>query len=99
MSKVESIDFNSIAFNPGAPPKAYGLGPGEAASTQVTPKQTLVTDAVELRGGGGERAPCKVVSIDENMVHCEAASGGKDKGKPSQYPRTIVLRIVVRGIR
>jgi hypothetical protein len=35
--------------------------------------QPRVTDAIELRGGNGEHQPCKVVMIDENLVHCEAA--------------------------
>jgi hypothetical protein len=100
MAMVESIEFNSVAFNPGAPPKAYGLGPGSSPLPRpAAPKQTVVIDAVELRGSGGERQPCKVVSIDENLVHCEAASSGKDKGKPSEYSRRIVLRILVGGAR
>ena len=96
MAMVESIEFNSVAFNPGAPPQAYGLGPGASpAPRPAAPKQTVVTDAVELRGSGGERQPCKLISIDENLVHCEA----KDKGKPSEYSRRIVLRILVGGAR
>jgi hypothetical protein len=100
MGAVESIEFNSVAFNPGAPPQAYGLGPGVLpVPSPAAPKQTLVTDAVELRGSGGERQPCKVVLIDENLVHCEAESSGKDIGKPREYSRRIVLRILVGGGR
>jgi hypothetical protein len=96
MNTVENIEFNATAFNPGAPPKAYGLGPGDSPAERPAPaKQPLVTDAIELRGSNGERQPCKVVSIDEGTVHCEAGSAAKDKGKPMEYPRRIVLRIVV----
>ena len=98
MSSVESIEFNSTAFNPGAPPKAYGLGPGNSGTPSPgSPKEPIVTDAVELRGAKGERQPCKVISIDENVVHCEAASSAKDKVKPSQFARRIVLRVLVGG--
>jgi hypothetical protein len=96
VSTVEAIEFNSVAFNPGAPPKAYGLGPGVSPGAPA-PKPPVATDAVELRGSNGERQPCKVASIDEGVVHCEAASSGKDKGKPMEYPRRIVLRILVGG--
>jgi hypothetical protein len=100
MSAVETIEFNSVAFNPGAPPKAYGLGPGESPAQRApAPKPAVVADAVELRGGNGERQPCKVASIDEGVVHCEAAASGKDKGKPVEYPRRTVLRILVGGGR
>jgi hypothetical protein len=100
MSTVESIEFNSTAFNPGAPPKPYGLGPGNSSTPQPQPpKQPIVRDAIVLRGANGERQPCKVLSIDENIVHCEAASGETDKGKPSQFARRIVLRILVGGGR
>lgn len=100
MSAVEIIEFNSTAFNPGAPPKAYGLGPGISHTPPpAPPKEHIVTDAVELRGAKGEREPCKVTSIDESIVHCEASSGTKGKGKPSEYARWIVLRIVVGGGR
>jgi hypothetical protein len=99
MSMVESIEFNSIAFNPGAPPKAYGLGPGGGGGggSQSASKQAVATDAVELRGSSGERQLCKVASIDEGIVHCEAVAGAK--GKPAEYPRRIVLRILVGGGR
>ena len=100
MSAVETIEFNSVAFNPGAPPKAYGLGPGESPTQRApAPKPDVAADAVELRGGNGERQPCKVASIDEGVVHCEAAASGKDKGKPVEYPRRTVLRILVGGGR
>ena len=99
MAMVESIEFNSVAFNPGAPPQAYGLGPGVSPARPAAPKQTVVNDAIELRGSGGERQPCKVINIDENLVRCEVASGGKDKGKPTEYSRRVVLRILVGGSR
>ena len=99
MGMVESIEFNSIAFNPGAPPKAYGVGPGLFPVESAPVKQPVAADAIELRGSGGERQPCKVVSIDEGVVYCEAVAGAKDKGKPAEYPRKIVLRIMVGGGR
>lgn len=96
MSMVASIEFNATAFNPGAPPKAYGLGPGDStAERPAPPKQAVAADAIELRGASGERQACKVSSIDEGSVHCEAAS--VSKGKRAEYPRRIVLRIVVGG--
>jgi hypothetical protein len=100
MGMVESIEFNATAFNPGAPPKAYGLGPGASpAERPAQPKQAVVADAIELRGASGEREPCKVVSIDEGTVHCEAVPAAKEKGKPTEYPRRMVLRIQVGGGR
>jgi hypothetical protein len=99
ISDVESIEFNSVAFNPGAPPKAYGLGPGVSPSGATPPKQRVVTDGIELRGGRGERQPCKVTSIDDNTVQCEATPGSKDKGRPTDYSRKIVLRILIGGGR
>lgn len=96
ISRVETIEFNSTGFNPGAPPKVYGLGPGVSSTPRLSPpQQSVVADTIELRGAGGERQPCKVVSIDDNSVHCDVSSTPKDK-KPSEYARRIVLRILVR---
>lgn len=100
LSSVESIEFNSVAFNPGPPPTAPGLGPGTSPVPRpASTAQSTFSDAVELRGGNGAHQSCKVVSIDENMVHCEAVSGENPKGKLREYPRRIVLRILVGGGR
>ena len=97
MSQVESIEFNSTAFNPGAPSKAPGLGPGNSRTPRPAPrKEAIVNDAVELRGAKGERQQCKVISIDKDIVQCEA-SGAIDRGKQSQFARRIVVRILVGG--
>ena len=101
MSTVASIEFNSTAFNPGAPPKAYGLGPGNSRTPRpAPPKEPIVTDAVELRGANGERQPCKV--IEHRREHRSLRSSiwrDGDKDKPSQFARRIVLRVLVGGGR
>ena len=99
LKAVETIEFNSIAFNPGAPPKASGLGPGVTTTSVLAPKQATHADVLELRGGAGERQPCTVVSIDEAVVHCEPAPALKGTKKPIEYSRRIVLRILVGGGR
>jgi hypothetical protein len=79
--KVTRIDLNSTTYNPGAPPKTLGLGPGDgkkAPSAQAFPDDTIV-----LRGNASE--PCKLVAIDESSVHCEQAV----------YPRSRALYILV----
>src|ERR1035438_3575933 len=59
MSTVETIEFNSTAFNPGPPPKPYGLGPGNSRTPRpVPPKEPIVADAIVVRGARGERQPC-----------------------------------------
>lgn len=85
MSTVERIQFNSIAFNAGAPPRAYGLGP--------------VTEAADLLGASGGRQPCKVSSRYGSLVHCEASASATEKDKLRQIARGIVLRILVGGGR
>lgn len=98
LSTVESIEFNSIAFNPGAPPKPYGLGPGYSHSPHPeVPRQHIVNDAVELRGAKGERQPCKVVSIDQDVVHCDSSQSPTQIGPQNQFARRLVLRILVGG--
>ena len=91
ITSVRRIEFNTVAFNPGAPPQVSALGDGPKAP--ATTKEPIVADAIELRGGGGQLEPCKVVTIDENTVRCEAVG----KARPKEYPRTRVLRVVVRG--
>jgi hypothetical protein len=92
VSQVRRIEFTNIFFNPGAPPQVSALGEGPKAPSSTTPTRALVAYAIELRGSGGELVPCKVLSIDEMTVRCEA----KGKAKPNEYLRTQVLRIIVR---
>jgi hypothetical protein len=85
MSKVDSIEFNSVGFNPGAPPKAFGLGPGVESSPRPAAGPAAEKDVVVLRGNN--RKTCKLVSIDDTAVHCE--------GERNDYSRKIVLRVSV----
>ena len=95
ISDVDTIEFNPIAFNTGPRPKAFGLGPPVPATTRPSPpKKPERTDAIELRGGGGERQPCKLVKIDEIKVQCEVPPGTR-----IDYSRKIVLRILIGGAR
>src|ERR1039457_2117017 len=98
-SGVEAIEFTSIAFNPGAPRKAYGLGPGVSRESHPHPtQQPALTDAIELRRGNGEQQPCRVVMIDEYKVFCKSTvSGGKKEGEQREYSRRIVLRVLFGG--
>ncbi len=92
MSQVRRIEFSNVFFNPGAPPRVSALAEGPKAPS-TSPKRPLVAYAIELRGSGGELDACKVLSTDEKTVRCEA----QGKAKPHEYPRTLVLRIIVRG--
>jgi hypothetical protein len=85
MGMIDSIEFNSVAFNPGAPPKTFGLGPGTGTASKQTQQQAVEKDVVVLRGN--QRKACKLVSIDEAMVRCE--------GKGNEYSRKIVLRVLI----
>jgi hypothetical protein len=85
MGMIDSIEFNSIAFNPGAPPKTFGLGPGTGPAPKQTPAQAAEKDVVVLRGN--QRKACKLVSVDEAVVRCE--------GKGNEYSRKIVLRVLI----
>ena len=81
---VEVIEFNSTTFNPGPPPTAIGIGPplkGGTTSTAEAP------DTIVLRGG--QRRACKLIGIEEQVVHCA--------GKDGDYTRKVVLRILVGG--
>jgi hypothetical protein len=80
---VLSIEFNSVTFNAGAPPKILGFGPpiGQNAPQKEPPAE----DVIVLRGG--MRQSCILVGIDADRVHC----GPKDTG----YNRNKVLRIVL----
>ena len=77
---IQSIEFNSQTFNPGAPPEIQGWGPPTQES-QAKAAGGGVT--IVLRGG--ERKPCNLTAIDADAVHC---------GFPDAvYPRSKVLRI------
>jgi hypothetical protein len=85
MKKVGSIEFNSTVFNPGGPPKVFGIKPPveqEKAPPKAAERPTQ-GGTIVLRGG--ESKPCKLVSIDAAKVHCDSAEWG----------RPIVLRILV----
>jgi hypothetical protein len=81
---AEVIEFNGTTFNSGAPPRAFGIGPplqpASAPASAPEPADTII-----LRGA--QRRACKLIGIDERLVHCV--------GKDGDYPRRIVLRILV----
>jgi hypothetical protein len=81
LKNVQSIEFNSQTFNPGAPPEIQGFGPGGPQDSQ---KSNRTGEVIVLRGG--ERQPCNLVDLDADAVHC----GPRD----TFYPRSKVLRIV-----
>jgi hypothetical protein len=100
LNNVETIEFNSVAFNPGPPPKALGLGPGTATATHLaSPPQPAASDTLEIRGSNGQRQPCRLISIDADRVYCETPTVGKKKDKPNEFPRRIVLRVLVGRVR
>jgi hypothetical protein len=81
---IEVIEFNLTTYNPGPPPKAIGIGP--PLITKETPtSSTEPPDTIVLRGN--QRRACKLVEIDDQSVHCA--------GKDGDYPRRIVLRILL----
>jgi len=80
ITEVESIEFNSTTFNPGAPPKALGITPPPTTSNQAAAADQLI-----LRGG--QRKECKLIGIDQQSVHCV--------GKGGDYTRKVTLRILV----
>jgi hypothetical protein len=84
-AKVTRIDLNSTVFNPGAPPKTLGLGPGDdKKGPPLQPsQQASQEDTVVLRGNTAK--PCKLMAIDASTVHCEG----------SDYPRSRALYILV----
>lgn len=80
---IQTIEFNSLTFNAGAPPKILGFGP---PSDQNAPqKEPPAGDVIVLRGG--TRQPCNLVGIDANRVHCNVNDTG--------FGRNAVLRIVL----
>ncbi len=78
LKNIQSVEFNSQTFNPGAPPEIQGFAP------DTQPKAARAGEVIVLRGG--ERQPCDLVDIDADTVHC----GPHD----TTYPRNKVLRIV-----
>ncbi|HTP35544.1 MAG TPA: hypothetical protein VMJ75_25375 [Candidatus Acidoferrales bacterium] len=85
LNKVDTIEFNSVGFNPGAPPKAFGIGPGVGPAPRPSSAPAAEKDIVVLRGNN--RKTCKLVGIDDTAVHCE--------GEKNDYSRKIVLRVLV----
>lgn len=77
-----SIEFNSLTFNAGAPPKIVGFGP--PTGPIVLRKEPPAGDVIVLRGGS--RQTCNLVGIDADLVHCDPNNIG--------YNRSAVLRIV-----
>jgi hypothetical protein len=82
---AESIEFNKVTSNSVAPPKAIGLGPPRDGSKSSAPA-TEPADTIVLKRGQQRRA-CNLLGFDEETVHCE--------GKGGDYPRKLVLRIVL----
>jgi hypothetical protein len=82
LKDIQSLEFNSQTFNPGAPPKIQGFGPASTQDSQQ--KSNRTGEVIVLRGG--ERQPCNLVDIDADAVHC----GPHD----TFYPRNKVLRVV-----
>jgi hypothetical protein len=72
--KVTRIDLNYTTYNPGAPPKTMGLGPGDGQGPQA--RAAPPADTIVLRGSDQE--PCKLVSIDASVIHCKERDYSRD---------------------
>jgi hypothetical protein len=83
ISDVESIEFNYGTFNPGAPPRAVADSPPPPAQSG----QAALADKVVLKGGTIKT--CKLIGIDQQLVHC-AGNGG-------DYDRKVTFKILVGG--
>jgi len=81
---VAAIEFNATTFNFGAPSKVPGLGPSRG--DKAVPQQPLARDVIVLRSG--QRPDCQLTAIDQDSVRC---------GNKSDYPRRLVLRILLGG--
>ncbi len=81
--EVQSIEFNLLTLNAGAPPKLLGFGP----PSDQSPPQTNPSAEGVIVFRGGTRHSCVLVGIDPNRVHCDP----KDAG----YDRNTVLRILL----
>jgi hypothetical protein len=79
---VDIIEFNATAFNFGAPSKVPGLGPSRG--NKAVPQPPLLRDVIVLRSG--QRPDCQLTAIDSASIHC---------GNKTEYPRRIVLRILL----
>ena len=66
VNDIQSIEFNLLTSNPGAPPKILGIGP--PADQNALQGEPPFGGVIVLRGG--ERQPCDLVSIDAERVHC-----------------------------
>jgi hypothetical protein len=84
LNKVETIEFNSMTFNPGGPPLLFGIKPAAPAQPKA---QAPPVPAGTIVIRGGSRQPCKLVNVDGAKVVCQE--------KP--YTRQTVVRIVVGG--
>jgi hypothetical protein len=79
---VQSIEFNLLTNNLGAPPEVLGIGPPQPQNTPG--KEPPTGDVIVIRGG--ERRPCVLVRIDADRVHCDP--------NDATYNRGVVLRVV-----
>lgn len=79
---VQSIEFNSLITNLGAPPKILGFGPpsGQNPLKEAPPWEGVIV----LHGD--RRQSCILVGIDIDRVHCDP--------NDTRYDRSTVLRIV-----
>jgi hypothetical protein len=72
-TQLDSIEFNDETFNAGSPPKSLGARPGK---NTPSPTAARPDDVVVFRGG--ERKPCKLLSIDTKTVHCAGVDWDRD---------------------
>jgi hypothetical protein len=86
IDSVQTIDFNSMTYNPGAPPKVLGVGPAQRRGT--VPAEVIPEDMIVLRGD--DRRACKLLSIDADRVYCDPKDNKSGSGS---YGRSVVLRI------
>jgi len=88
LTEIESIEFNLNTFNPGGPPKAPGFGGTYPAPPPAPLAASQATDTLVIRGG--QRKECRLISIDQQFIHCE--------GKDGDYSRGTTLRVLI-GLR
>jgi hypothetical protein len=83
VKNIQTIEFNLLTYNPGAPPKILGFGApnGQDTSQNVTPPG----DTIVFRDG--KRLACNLVDIDTDHLHCDQNG--------TNYNRNEVLRIVL----
>jgi hypothetical protein len=85
VGSLESIEFNSTLVNEGAPDRVPGIGPPSVAKSSSAIPQAP-PDTIVLRSG--EFRVCRLVRIDKAIIKCE-------DGPANEYPRAIVMRILV----